>query len=308
MEKSNKYGVCYPVEYFNPHVHLEYDNNNYPDLNEAEIKALQYEEYKNKNNENKKLKNQEFTNKYSINLVQYQEELKMKNKEEEAIKQKEKTEKLIKNKNFNKTVFEKNMKPFTLRNKNAKSLNRITKTNNNNYIFITKLKTYLESEEVNKNINKWFDLIFGYKQKGKEAEAAFNLFIPSSYDNFDIEKEATSPDQKIYYLRLTEFGLTPHQITNKKFGKRKQKENENAYENKNNDINYDKINFATVIEKFIKKKKGKKIKKYKCQIKIFNYFKNKNEKIFDYINASERKQRKMMKSLYEKKNRMFLII
>ena len=97
--------------------------------------------------------------------------------------------------------------------------------NNNNYIFITKLKTYLESEEVNKNINKWFDLIFGYKQKGKEAEAAFNLFIPSSYDNFDIEKEATSPDQKIYYLRLTEFGLTPHQITNKKFGKRKQKEN-----------------------------------------------------------------------------------
>jgi WD40 repeat protein len=97
--------------------------------------------------------------------------------------------------------------------------------NNNNYIFITKLKTYLESEEVNKNINKWFDLIFGYKQKGKEAEAAFNLFIPSSYDNFDIEKEATSPDQKIYYLRLTEFGLTPHQITSKKFGKRKQKEN-----------------------------------------------------------------------------------
>ncbi len=86
------------------------------------------------------------------------------------------------------------------------------------------------------------------------------------------------------------------------------KENENAYENKNNDINYDKINFATVIEKFIKKKKGKKIKKYKCQIKIFNYFKNKNEKIFDYINASERKQRKMMKSLYEKKNRMFKIL
>ena len=47
--------------------------------------------------------------------------------------------------------------------------------NNNNYIFITKLKTYLESEEVNKNIHKWFDLIFGIKQKGKEAENAFNI-------------------------------------------------------------------------------------------------------------------------------------
>ncbi len=49
--------------------------------------------------------------------------------------------------------------------------------NNNNFIFITKLKTFLESEEINKTINKWFDLIFGYKQKGKEAENSFNLFI-----------------------------------------------------------------------------------------------------------------------------------
>ena len=95
--------------------------------------------------------------------------------------------------------------------------------NNNNYIFITKLKTYLESEEVNKTIHKWFDLIFGFKQKGKEAENANNLFIPSSYDNFDINKE--SPEQKLYYLRLTEFGLTPHQIINKKINKRKPKDN-----------------------------------------------------------------------------------
>jgi hypothetical protein len=96
---------------------------------------------------------------------------------------------------------------------------------NNRYIFITKLKTYLESEEINKKINKWFDLIFGYKQKGKEAESSYNLFIPSSYDTFDIKKEAKTPDQKQYYLRLTEFGLTPHQIINKKFVKRKQKDN-----------------------------------------------------------------------------------
>ena len=96
---------------------------------------------------------------------------------------------------------------------------------NNRYIFITKLKTYLESEEVNKKINRWFDLIFGYKQKGKEAESSYNLFLPSSYDTFDIKNEAKTPDQKQYYLRLTEFGLTPHQIINKKFGKRRQKDN-----------------------------------------------------------------------------------
>jgi len=96
---------------------------------------------------------------------------------------------------------------------------------NNNYIFITKLKTYLESEEVNKKINKWFDLIFGYKQKGKEAENAYNLFFPSSYDTFDIKNEAKTSEQKQYFLRLSEFGLTPHQIISKKFVKRKQKDN-----------------------------------------------------------------------------------
>ena len=96
--------------------------------------------------------------------------------------------------------------------------------NNNKYIFISKLKTYLESEGVNKEINKWFDIIFGYKQKGKEAESIYNLFVPSSYDTFDIKKE--EPDQKQYYLILTEFGLTPHQITNKKFEKRKAKDNQ----------------------------------------------------------------------------------
>ena len=96
---------------------------------------------------------------------------------------------------------------------------------NNNYIFITKLKTYLESEEVNIKINKWFDLIFGYKQKGKEAESSYNLFFPSSYDTFDIKNEAF--EQKQYFLRLVEFGLTPHQINKQKFVSRKQKDNKN---------------------------------------------------------------------------------
>ena len=96
---------------------------------------------------------------------------------------------------------------------------------NNKYIFITKLKTYLESEEVNIKINKWFDLIFGYKQKGKEAESAYNLFFPSSYDTFDIKNETL--EQKQYFLRLIEFGLTPHQIIKQKFVSRKPKDNRN---------------------------------------------------------------------------------
>ena len=34
----------------------------------------------------------------------------------------------------------------------------------------------LESEFVSSHLSEWIDLIFGYKQRGKAAEAAHNLF------------------------------------------------------------------------------------------------------------------------------------
>ena len=40
------------------------------------------------------------------------------------------------------------------------------------------------------NIQKWIDLIFGYKNRGKEADAAYNVFTESSYeDQVDMKKE-----------------------------------------------------------------------------------------------------------------------
>ena len=35
--------------------------------------------------------------------------------------------------------------------------------------FLKKMRNALESEYVNKNLNLWIDLIFGYKQRGEEA-------------------------------------------------------------------------------------------------------------------------------------------
>ena len=49
-------------------------------------------------------------------------------------------------------------------------------SNNNGYIFISKHKEMLESPEISENIHNWIDLIFGYKQKGKEAKKIYNLF------------------------------------------------------------------------------------------------------------------------------------
>ena len=51
----------------------------------------------------------------------------------------------------------------------------------------------------------------------------------------------------------------------------------------------------------LKRKNEKKIKEYKNQIKNIKYIKNKNQKISDYINASERKKRKLMMKLLKEK-------
>ena len=101
----------YPIEYYNPHVHLEC-NYNKSGLNEAEIKALEEEESRNKNKQMKEIKSREFIKKYNKSALLYEEEQKMKTIEENLIKQKQKDEKLLKTKNFNKAVYQKNMKPF----------------------------------------------------------------------------------------------------------------------------------------------------------------------------------------------------
>ena len=48
--------------------------------------------------------------------------------------------------------------------------------------FIHKNRLALESEYVSMNLHHWIDLIFGYKQKGKEAKNAYNVFHHFSYE------------------------------------------------------------------------------------------------------------------------------
>ena len=94
---------------------------------------------------------------------------------------------------------------------------------NNPYIFVSKMKNLLESEDINKNIHLWFDLIFGYKQKGENAKLSYNLFFPWSYDNFDVKKMIKydkNRKNKSYYYKLVEQGQTPHQLLNYPFPER----------------------------------------------------------------------------------------
>lgn len=67
-------------------------------------------------------------------------------------------------------------------------------------------------KECSDKINKWIDLIFGYKQRGEKAEAVYNIFMPHCYENNVKIDDIKTQDEKLYYMRLNELGVVPNQI------------------------------------------------------------------------------------------------
>ena len=94
-------------------------------------------------------------------------------------------------------------------------------SNDDGYIFINKHRMILESPEVNEQINQWFNIIFGVKQRGEKAKKINNLFLKYTYDE-EFEETYNEGDEntKVYYCRMVEFGITPHQIFKNETNKR----------------------------------------------------------------------------------------
>ncbi|KAL4352831.1 hypothetical protein GQ457_06G032510 [Hibiscus cannabinus] len=79
--------------------------------------------------------------------------------------------------------------------------------------FINKHRMALESDHVSAHLHEWIDLIFGYKQRGKEAISANNMFFYITYEGtVDIDKIFDPVQQRATQDQIAYFGQTPSQL------------------------------------------------------------------------------------------------
>mmetsp|Transcript_22706 Transcript_22706/g.34653 ORF Transcript_22706/g.34653 Transcript_22706/m.34653 type:complete len:1674 (+) Transcript_22706:80-5101(+) len=84
---------------------------------------------------------------------------------------------------------------------------------NNSTKFIEVMRNALESDHCSMNLHLWLDIIFGFKQRGPEAEKANNVFYHLSY--YDSDDLANIEDQNLrteIELHIAAFGSCPTQL------------------------------------------------------------------------------------------------
>ena len=89
----------------------------------------------------------------------------------------------------------------------------------NPYYFVEKNRILFESN--NLNINPWIDLIFGYLQRGPQAQSIGNVFLPYAYDgvmNLRIKAEdlLKNREENEFRMRLFEMGVNPTKVFDRK--------------------------------------------------------------------------------------------
>ena len=95
---------------------------------------------------------------------------------------------------------------------------------NNPSIFVSKMRSFMENNS--ENINKWIDLIFGYNQRGENAQSNNNLFMAQTYEKMVKIDEVTDSSFRETLMRLIEIGVTPFKLF---FNESKDRINKNEF-------------------------------------------------------------------------------
>ncbi|EDO46742.1 predicted protein, partial [Nematostella vectensis] len=83
---------------------------------------------------------------------------------------------------------------------------------NNPRLFILIHRQALETDIVSQHLHNWIDLIFGFKQTGKDAVEALNVFHPATYFGVDINSITDPISNKALKTMIETYGQTPTQL------------------------------------------------------------------------------------------------
>lgn len=87
--------------------------------------------------------------------------------------------------------------------------------------FIRIHRQALESDHVSRNLHRWLDLIFGYKQRGQEAVTSLNMFVHVTYEGqVDLDSIEDPVERESIIAQIQNFGQTPSRLERRPFPQR----------------------------------------------------------------------------------------